>query len=249
MKMILSIVLSLLALFSGDEPDLKEEQLKHNRVALAYESSWTNVQAMLRSKNISSDSFDVFIRAFKFEEDVEVWAKNRDSSTYSLITTYKFCSNVGQLGPKRKQGDLQIPEGSYHLSKFNPESNFHLSLKVSYPNKADSIQGYRPQLGGLIFIHGGCHTIGCIPITDNKIKELYLFCLEAKHSGQQEIPIHILPARLTNENMKLMSDGMDHPALIDFWKRLKQSYDLFEASKQVPVTHIDERGNYSFSMP
>lgn len=247
MKVLITMVLAIFMISGNEEPDLKTEQLEHSRVANAYTSHFNKVQAYLRSVDIDTDSFDVYIRVFKFEEELEVWAKNRDSSTYSLVTTYKFCSNVGLLGPKRRQGDLQIPEGSYVLSKFNPESNFHLSLKVNYPNKADSIKGYRPQLGGMIFIHGGCHTIGCIPITDDKIKELYLMCLEAKSSGQQEIPIHIFPAKLTNENMRMMKEGMDHAALLAFWESLQGAYSLFEEYKTLPKTAIDNQGNYSFS--
>lgn len=241
-------ILTIFMLNTNEEPDLKSEQLGYSRVANAYTSHLNKVKAYLTSKDIETDSFDIYIRAFKFEEELEVWAKNRDSSTFSLITTYKFCSNVGLLGPKRRQGDLQIPEGSYVLSKFNPESNFHLSLKVNYPNKADSILGYKPQLGGLIFIHGGCHTIGCIPITDEKIKELYILCLEAKTSGQEDIPIHIFPAKLSAENMLMMKEGMDHPKLITFWESLKPAYDLFEQHRMVPETIIDDTGNYHFKL-
>ncbi len=231
-----------------EEPDFKQEQLEHLRVqkAIADKKAW--IEHLLSTNDICIDSFDLYIRAFKFEEDLELWAKNRDSSRYIKLSTYKFCSNVGSLGPKRRQGDLQIPEGLYTLSKFNPNSNYHLSLKVDYPNKADSINGYRYDLGGMIFIHGGCNTIGCIPITDDKIKELYVMAFLAKASGQDEIPIHIYPARLEPENMKLLEQAGSSDELRDFWRSLAMSYQLFERSHKIPVSKVNSSGLYQFQL-
>ena len=77
----------------------------------------------------------------------------------------------GQPWPQATQGDSQVPEGFYHMDRFNPLSNFHLSLGVSYPNQSDRILGASGRLGGDIFIHGDCVTIGCVPITDEGIRE------------------------------------------------------------------------------
>ena len=228
-----------------DKNTFRDEQLEYPRVLNAFQEKGEEVYAMLKSKGVSHFSFDIYIRAFKFEEKLEVWAKNRADSTHVLVATYNFCSNVGDLGPKRKEGDKQIPEGAYVLSKFNPRSNFHLSLKVNYPNVSDSILSDRFSPGGMIFIHGGCRTVGCIPITDDKIKELYVFCVEATNTGQNEIPIHIFPARLTDENFRLMKEQYDLE-LVDFWRQLKVGYDLFQESKKVPLHEIDTSGVYTF---
>ncbi|MGB0851021.1 MAG: L,D-transpeptidase family protein, partial [Bacteroidia bacterium] len=165
------------------ELSFKEQQLEYYRVEHAYRDAGEEAFARLRAANIDVDSFDLFIRAFKFEEDLEVWAKNKTDSSFSLVTSYKFCSNVGDLGPKRKEGDKQIPEGFYSLSEFNHNSVYFLSLKVDYPNASDSILSDQRSPGGMIFIHGGCRTIGCIPITDRWIKELYVYAVEAKNGG------------------------------------------------------------------
>lgn len=106
---------------------------------------------------------------------------------FRLIKDYQICSLSGELGPKRQQGDLQVPEGFYWIDRFNPASNFYLSLGINYPNQFDRILGKSGELGGDIFIHGGCVTIGCIPITDDKIKELYLIAVEAKSNGQDGV--------------------------------------------------------------
>jgi len=87
-------------------------------------------------------------------------------NTYTLVKNYPICATSGLLSPKRRFGDEQVPEG------FNPQSNFQLSLHVSYPNAADRISGSKQNLGD-IFLDGNCVTIGCIPITDDEIKEVY----------------------------------------------------------------------------
>lgn len=226
-------------------PNIKQEQLQYERVVEAYEAVGEKTKQMLTSVGVDSDSFEVYIRAFKFEEKLELWAKSSNQENFTLVETYNFCSNVGQLGPKRKEGDKQIPEGFYELSKFNPESFYHLSLKVNYPNESDSVLSDQVSPGGLIFIHGGCRTVGCIPITDEKIKELYVFCLEAKNLGQEKISIHLFPARLTDENMHLMRHQYDDQ-LIDFWQQLKPGFDYFEKTRKVINPIVDVTGKYVF---
>lgn len=249
-KLLLALSLSLLA-FAPDHTEFLDVQLDHVRVKDAYGRQWPLLSARLRSMDIRSDSFHVLIRAFKFEEDVEVWVKSADSTDYKRFDTYKFCSNVGSLGPKRRQGDLQIPEGLYRLSAFNPNSNFHLSLKVNYPNRSDSIKGYRPQLGDLIFIHGGCSTIGCIPITDRRIEELYILSMMARAGGQELIPIQLFPVRLTEENMETLNGlaGRISGSTIEFWNELVPFYRYFEANHRELDYRIDSiTGRYTMRL-
>ena len=246
MRALLCILLFSLFGFTPNEPSFKEKQLSFLRVNKAFQEKESVVESMLNSAGVNSENYDIYLRAFKFEDELEVWVKNKDSLAYNYLCSYKFCSNVGLLGPKREQGDFQIPEGVYYINKFNPESNFHLSLQVSYPNKADSLNGVKYNLGGLIFIHGGCNTIGCIPITDDKIKELYVLCVKAKENGEEKIPIHIYPAKLTDENMLILEDWIGNQNLLNFWRSMKRSYDIFEVSKRIPRTVISNRGEYFF---
>ena len=219
--------------FMSEEPSFKDIQLEHYTVFQAYRDKAEEAYAKLRAQGVDHFNCDILLRAFKFEEDLEVWAKNKEDSTYKLITTYKFCENVGQLGPKRKEGDMQIPEGFYQISKFNATSAYFLSLKVNYPNTSDSFLADRFTPGGMIFIHGGCSTVGCIPITDEWIKELYVFCLEASGHDQYDIPVHMFPARLTEENMELLAKQFGS-WLVSFWKQLQKGYDIFEKSRELP---------------
>jgi murein L,D-transpeptidase YafK len=248
MRLYSLIWIAVLCSFRADrEVPFKSEQLSYARVKSAYEQKWPVVKAMLKSKDINTEKFQIFIRGFKFEEDLEVWAKDSSGKKFVLIKSYKWCSNVGLLGPKRREGDLQIPEGIYHISKFNPESNFHLSLKLNYPNKSDSILGYAPRLGGMIFIHGGCKSIGCIPITYPLIEELYVFCLQAAHAGQKYIPVHLFPMRMTDENFELLRDQYVDETLLAFWKNIRTAFVLFEKNKIPPSFSVDKSGQYVFS--
>ncbi|MDG1724683.1 MAG: hypothetical protein P8I11_03235 [Bacteroidia bacterium] len=235
-----------MSIIQSPTPSFKEEQLKYDRVFQAYKDKSEDVYAKLKKVGIHRQKFEIFIRGFKFEEDLEVWAKNFDEDHYKLVTTYNFCQNVGELGPKRVEGDKQIPEGIYSISKFNPNSDFFLSLKIDYPNKSDRLLSDHFYPGGLIFIHGGCETIGCIPITNNFIKELYILCVEAKNNGQESIPIHLFPARLTLENFQLLSEQYSDKKLLNFWAQLKLGYSLFEKNRKIPEVFIYSNGAYDF---
>src|SRR5690606_11025729 len=103
----------------------------------------------------------------------------KNGEKFTLVKTYPVCSSSGLPGPKRKKGDRQTPEGFYHIDRFNPQSAFHLSLGINYPNSSDKILGHSDP-GGDIFIHGSCVTIGCVPLTDDLIKEVYVLAVEAK---------------------------------------------------------------------
>jgi murein L,D-transpeptidase YafK len=234
------VLLTLLGIFSDS---FKDEQLQYTRVQQAYAEKWGLATARLRLKGVNPYDLQLFIRAFKFEEDVEVWAKNTSEDTFQKIHTFKFCENVGELGPKRREGDMQIPEGLYHISQFNPTSDYFLSLKINYPNISDKILGDPVRPGGQIFIHGGCATIGCIPITNEGIKELYLWSVLAKNNGQEQIPVHIYPARFTPENWELLKAQYSIEKLA-FWQQLRKAYDYFEESKSLPPFFVREDGSY-----
>ena len=216
------------------------QQLQFERVRNAYQAKETYIKRLLISHRIHSFQYDLFLRAFKKEEILEVWAKDKSATSFKLIKTFSFCKNSGTLGPKRKEGDLQIPEGFYQISHFNPKSNFLLSLKVNYPNASDKILSDPTQPGSDIYIHGSCHTTGCIPITDDKIQELYLLAVEAHEVGQQ-IPIHIFPTK----NWSNILD--EHAAHFSFWKNLKQGFDFFEKNGKLPKVEVLENGEYVFS--
>jgi len=200
---------------------------------------------LLSKQNISAEKAEVFIRIFKSEKTTEVWGRNKSDDKFKLICQYPICASSGDLGPKREQGDNQTPEGIYYIERFNPQSNFHLSLGINYPNKSDKILCKNGNPGGDIFIHGNCVTIGCIPITDDKIKELYVLSVIAKNNGQSKIPVHIFPARLDDKNSEMLFAKYNrNQQLIQFWKELKPVYDYFEKNNSLPAIQINAKGSY-----
>ena len=225
----------------------KEAQLKNARVKSAYQEKEAVVKEYFRENKLDYGGFQVFLRAFKKEQNLEVWINEKGKEEFTLLHTYAFCSTSGTLGPKRKEGDLQIPEGVYSINHFNPLSNFHLSLGVSYPNKSDKILGDLQHPGGSIYIHGNCVTIGCIPITDDKIKELYVLAVEAKNNGQENIPIHIFPDRLDmGVPEKLAQDYAVDEKVSSFWKNLQAIYLDFKANKKLKPVSVSAKGEYQF---
>ncbi|MFC6998765.1 L,D-transpeptidase family protein [Rufibacter roseus] len=238
------ILLLLAGLLTADS--FKDQQLKHERVQTAYQEKKAGAERLLKSKSLSLNTLQLYMRAFKQEEVLEVWAKNKTDQNYQLLITYPFCSMSGTLGPKRQEGDLQIPEGYYFIDRFNPQSNFYLSLGINYPNAADKIKG-KGRLGGDIFIHGACVTIGCITITDDKIKEVYLLAAEAFNNGQTKIPVHIFPARYsTTAYTQLQQEYANKKPLLSFWENLKGGYTYFEKNKKLPTVQVNAAGNYVF---
>ena len=260
--MIKSVVLTLFLMIPITE-NFKSQQLKYERVRTAYDEKSEAVFALLKSKNIQSDKLRLFIRVFKKDELLEIWAKNSSYSTFQLLKSYPIASSSGNLGPKRKQGDMQTPEGFYYIDRFNPISNFYLSLGVNYPNESDKILGEKGSLGGDIFIHGSTVTVGCMPMTDDKIKEIYLLTVEARNAGQVQIPVHIFPTKLTDSNFSSLKSYAKSPDFIDywtavkngqtidaerfvnFWRNLKDGYDYFEENKKLPIISVKSSGAYS----
>lgn len=234
MKIISTIILVFSSLSIIAQTSFKEQQKQYPRVRQAYTDKEKIVKKNLADSNINASTLQLHIRAFKQEKELQIWAKNKTDEKYKFIKTYKFCSLSGSLGPKRKQSDRQVPEGFYRIDRFNPHSNFYLSLGVNYPNKSDQILGSKGKLGGDIFIHGSCVTIGCIPITDDLIKELYIYCIEAKNNNTP-IPVTIFPAKLTDSKLQeLKSKYKGDLDKLNLWTELKLAYDYFEQNKSLP---------------
>src|ERR1051325_1158262 len=223
--------------------NFKSQQAKFPRVQTAIAEKGEAVRRLFAAKHLAFPSNDIFLRAFKREGVLELWAKG--DGKYELIKEYKICAASGSLGPKRRQGDNQVPEGFYYVDRFNPASNFYLSLGVNYPNESDRILGARGSLGGDIFIHGNCVSIGCMAITEEQIKELYVIAVGARAAGQAKIPVHIFPSGMNPQGMKrLEREAAQNPALLGFWQNLKEGYDLFETRHRLPVVTVDRQGRY-----
>jgi murein L,D-transpeptidase YafK len=205
-----------------------------------------SLQKEFKAKGLEWPVKYVFIRSFKYDGQLEVWVKNEMKEKYKLFKTYRVCLQSGGIGPKRMQGDYQVPEGFYYINEFNPRSNYHLALGLNYPNASDKILSDSLRPGNGIYIHGSCVSVGCIPVTDDDIEEIYLIASSAKASGQDFIPVHVFPVRYNRKKSLEFFENYsrNNPSLEKFGLQLKAAYDKFEATKEVPVVLVDRKGDY-----
>ena len=217
-----------------------------DRVAEARAQRETTLKALFAEEGVAYPPRALLLRAFKSEGEVELWAGDDAKEPLTLLRTYPICHKSGKLGPKRAQGDLQVPEGFYHVDRYNPKSSYHLSLGVNYPNAADKKRSDRAGIkrrGGDIFIHGDCVTIGCIPLTDALIEEVYLVAWDAKRIHGAKTHVYILPFRFSEENFTSAKDaGYDNE--ISLWRELESVNARFERKNVLPRVRIDKKGRY-----
>ncbi len=244
-KILLILLLPFITLTISAQTDFLTEQKRYKRVRTAINDKEQLVLKKLKENCIELGELNILIIAYKYESEVEIFAKKKNDSTYKKLVTYSVCSKSGQVGPKRKQGDYQVPEGFYFIDRFNPASSFYLSLGINYPNLSDKRKSSATNLGGDIFIHGSCVTIGCLPMTNDKIKEIYLYAINAKNNGQKRIPFYIYPFRMTEQKFKEHKVKYSNKTeLIDFWTNIKLGYDKFEKEKRELSVSVSKTGDY-----
>jgi murein L,D-transpeptidase YafK len=190
--------------------------------------------AEIAAKNMDKES-PILARIFKEEAEMEIWKKNREGE-YALLKTYPICRWSGDLGPKKKEGDRQAPEGFYTITpgQMNPASNYYLAFNTGFPNAYDRSWGYT---GSELMVHGDCSSRGCYAMTDEQIQEIYALARESFFGGQKAFQLQALPFRMTALNM---AKHRNNPNFA-FWKMLKEGYDNFEATKQEPKVAVCER--------
>ncbi|MCB8823103.1 L,D-transpeptidase family protein [Microvirga rosea] len=195
--------------------------------------------ALMSSKGMSKND-PILIRAYKKESEMEVWKRGTDGR-YALLKTYPICRWSGQLGPKTREGDRQVPEGFYTVSpsQMNPNSAYYLSFDTGYPNAFDRSLGRN---GGDIMVHGSCSSRGCFAMTDQNIAEIYAIARESFASGQRAFQFQSYPFRMTAKN--LAQHRLDPN--IGFWKNLKEGSDYFEVTKEEPRVATTS-GRYQFN--
>ncbi len=176
----------------------------------------------------------VFMRIFKQSSKLQVWIKH--DGFFRHFKSYPICNYSGDLGPKLKEGDRQSPEGFYKVSKgqMNPNSTYHLSFNLGYPNKFDRTLG---RTGSYLMVHGNCLSIGCYAMTDAGIEEIYLLADAALNNGQSFFRVHIYPFEMSAENLGKFRNS----EWIDYWQNLKTGYDLFEQQKIPPDVSVKNK--------
>lgn len=183
---VFAMLAAVLILCNGELRSYALSRLSRKTVSLRVRTIFAAHPQVRTAAERIGGKLDIFV--FKEERKVELWAPGWDGPRVYGMTG--FC---GGPGPKLCEGDGQIPEGVYGIEYLNPNSAFHLSLKISYPNafdKARAEEDGRKHLGNDIMIHGGSATIGCIPIGDESIEEVFCFAAAA---GRGNIRVVIAP--------------------------------------------------------
>lgn len=135
----------------------------------------------------------------KDEKVLEVYA---GSNGLRYIRSLPVVQASGKVGPKLKEGDRQVPEGLYTIEYLNPNSKYHLSMKISYPNafdRARAAEEGRTALGGDIMIHGKDVSIGCLAMGDEAAEDL--FVLAAK-TGLENIRVILAPVDFRTRQLR-----------------------------------------------
>jgi murein L,D-transpeptidase YafK len=170
----------------------------------------------------------IVVRIFKQESELEIWKRDR-SGKYALLKTYPMCRWSGKLGPKKRNGDRQAPEGFYTVSAnmLNPRSKYYLSFDLGYPNRLEAALGYT---GESLMVHGACSSSGCYAVTDDGVAEIYAVVREALNGGQRSFQVQAFPFRMTPQNMAKNRSDPNYA----FWQNIKLGYDMFEVTRQPP---------------
>lgn len=235
-----------LALKVNGQNSFVDYQRSFGRVNEAFRKKEDTLKREFAAKKLVWPANYVYIRSFKYDSELEVWVRSSLKDEFKLFKTYKVCALAGTMGPKRMEGDYQVPEGFYYINEFKPNSMYHLSLGLNYPNPSDAILADSVKPGGDIYIHGSCVTEGCIPITNPQIEELYVLTAHARNTGQDFIPVHIFPVRFDQpKSMAFLEKAMANDKELQiFEKTMKQAYDFFNITKQLPVVSVNAKGEY-----
>lgn len=212
----------------------------------AYSKVEDSLRKQFESKKLTWPPQQMYVRSFKYDRQVEVWVKGEEENQFKFFKSYRMCMQSGTIGPKRMEGDYQMPEGFYYINEFKTNSNFHLALGLNYPNASDKMLSDSHRPGGDIYIHGGCVSTGCIAISDKPIEELYILASHAREQGQEFIPVHVFPVKYSvKKSFEYLAQATkENQQLQKFAISLKTAFDKFEEKKQLPLILVNKKGEY-----
>jgi murein L,D-transpeptidase YafK len=246
MKYCLLLLFSVLVANLCHSQSFITQQRSNARVAAAFKAKDDTLKAQFAQMGLQYPPKQIYIRSFKYDSQLEVWVRNNSKEQFKLFKTYKVCALSGSLGPKRVEGDYQVPEGFYYISEFKPSTEFHLALGLNYPNASDELLSDSTKPGGDIYIHGNCLTVGCIPIKDDPIEEVYVLATHAKNNGQDFIPVHIFPIRydVPKSVEYLIKVSNEDKIYQKFAINIKEVFDYFQFNKKLPIIAVNAKGEY-----
>ncbi len=214
------------------------------RVKAAHAAKDAVVKGLFDAAKVPFPPAAVLFRVFKAQRRFEVWATGKRGTPYTQVAVYEICYASGLVGPKRKQGDMQVPEGFYLVDSVNPSSNFHLSLHVNYPNASDRVLSNKRSPGSAIMIHGNCVSAGCMAMSDERIQEIWVIT-EAVRGRKGPLDVHIFPS---TDWASVLANPL-FATHKEFWLNLKDGHDRFEKTRIPAAYRVDKAGKYVFPSP
>lgn len=183
----------------------------------------------------------VLLRVFKADSELELWMRKGDR--FELFATYPICHWSGTLGPKIKEGDKQTPEGFYTVTRrqLHRIGRHPRSLNLGFPNAFDRSLS---RTGSYILVHGACSSVGCFAMTNAVMEEIYKLSEGALQKGQEHLPVHVFPFRMTDANFKKYASN----PWIEFWQNLREGHDQFLETRKAPRVSVCN-GRYEFTTP
>ncbi|WP_243454276.1 L,D-transpeptidase family protein [Oceanisphaera pacifica] len=177
--------------------------------------------------NVAYPPQEIVLLATKKEKELELWARNQGNFTF--IRSYPIRKASGQAGPKLREGDKQVPEGVYRITHLNPNSLFHLSMGLDYPNSYDLMRAAkegRTNLGGDIYIHGKAQSTGCLAVGDIAVEELFVLVNQV---GTHNASVVIAPHDPRREPLDGFSDNLPRWA-VELYADISREFAKFPKS-------------------
>lgn len=181
----------------------------------------TALKPLFEKASVTYPPQKIAFLAIKDQKSLELWAQD-ETSTWRSIKQYPVLKASGSLGPKLREGDEQVPEGIYQLEYLNPNSSYHLSMKINYPNAFDMIWAEkegRTEPGTNIFIHGNELSIGCLAMGDKAIEELFVI---VERVGLTNVTVIISPSDPRKEDLSLID--FKKPWILDLYKQITKEF-------------------------
>lgn len=223
-------LLSLICLATGTSAETVANQDSATADASAQRYSVADRERRLAEAALTAGK-PLMIRIFKNESELELWMEKQ--GRFELFETYPICFWSGKLGPKKREGDRQAPEGFYDVDvhQLRLKGRNARSFYIDYPNALDRVLG---RTGHSIMVHGRCTSIGCFAMTDPVKEEIYALVERALHEGQNHIEVHAFPFRMTDANLAAHARSEWY----EYWLNLKDGYDLFEQTRVPPKVSV-----------
>ncbi|MDD5707448.1 MAG: hypothetical protein PHR35_16110 [Kiritimatiellae bacterium] len=205
---------------------VKGKKTVGDRVSQYGNAVHTRLAPLFASVKVAYPPRRVTLVGLKSERRFQVWVSG-DDGKWTHLCDYPILGMSGVLGPKLREGDMQVPEGLYKLESLNPNSLYHLALRVNYPNSQDRLWGKqdgRSELGSDIMIHGKTCSIGCLAMGDQASEDLFVL---AADTGIDNVSIILSPVDFRTQRLPAQMAPLP-PWSVDLYETIKKELQKLE---------------------